>query len=298
VRTRRGFLAFLTAGAGLAAACGGAATGARPATDAAKEAASAARTLAAMYESALAHGTIDHAEAAAYRAHHLAHLTRLEPGRQAATAAEAAAQAAPAAAELGAAELAAPGTSAADVAAADADLAALLASVGACRALHAQSLGTPSIDTQPPALAVTAKSPDRSAVPALQSVLAAEEAVVFAFGALGPHVTAGRRAMAHAAFDLHRAQRDLLADAIAGRGASPAAAQASYTLPFAVTDAAAAIKLAALVESRLAAVCARAVAASTGDARTYAAWALRQAALRAQTWGAPTAAFPGLSLSA
>jgi hypothetical protein len=126
-------------------------------------------------------------------------------------------------------------------------------------------------------------------------MLSAENAVIFAFGALGPHLTGSQRASAHAAFDLHRNQRDVLTDAIAAHGASPQAAEASYQLPFAVGDAAGACRLAALIETRLTAVCAGAVSAASGNCRAYAAWALTQAALRAQTWGTPITAFPGLN---
>jgi hypothetical protein len=127
-------------------------------------------------------------------------------------------------------------------------------------------------------------------------MLSAEHAMVFAYGALGPHLTGSQCAAAHAAFDLHRGQRDVLMTAIGARGGSPRAAEASYDLPFRVTDATSACRLAALVENRLAAVCAQAVYASSrsGGDRTYVAWALAQAALRAQTWGAPVTAFPGL----
>jgi len=132
-------------------------------------------------------------------------------------------------------------------------------------------------------------------VDALQALLSAENAAIFAFGALGPHLTGGQLTSAHSAFDLHRNQRDVLTDAIAARGAAPQAAEASYRLPFAVGDAASACRLAALVETRLTAVCAEAVSAASGDCRAFAAWALTQAALRAQAWGTPIAAFPGLS---
>jgi hypothetical protein len=262
-----------------------------------------ARTLAGLYEAAVTHGSVDGAQASAYRDHHLAHAGRLTTGPDAATdttTTVAAAASSPTRASLAAAELSAGGTSAADIDAVSGPLAALLASIAACRALHAQALQTPALghaqnlgSSVMPTLAAN-KSDDPS-VSALQSMLSAENAVIFAFGALGPHLTGGQRASAHAAFDLHRNQRDVLTDAIAARGASPQAAEASYQLPFAVGDAAGACRLAALVETRLAAVCAEAVSVATGTCRTYAVWALAQAALRAQTWGTPITAFPGLS---
>jgi hypothetical protein len=213
--------------------------------------------------------------------------------------------------DLAADERTAPGTSAADVNRASGALAALLASIATCRALHAQALDplaaslgpsqagafadAASADTPPP-LGTAKASPTAP----LQAMLSAEYAMVFAYGALGPHLTGSQRTAAHAAFDVHRSQRDVLVTAIGARGSSPHAAEASYDLPFRVTDAASASRLAALVETRLAAVCAQAVSASsgTGGDRTYAAWALTQAALRAQAWGAPVTAFPGLDTDA
>jgi len=213
--------------------------------------------------------------------------------------------------ELAADERTAPGASMADVNRAPGDLAALLASIGTCRGLHAQSLDPMAVPLNPsqagaiaevtsavtpPPLSTAKTSPSEP----LQAMLSAEYAMVYAYGALGPHLTGSQRAAAHAAFDVHRNQRDALMSTIDARGNSPRAAEASYDLPFRVTDAPSASRLAALVETRLAAVCARAVSASPGSGgdRTYAAWALTQAALRAQTWGAPVTAFPGLDAEA
>lgn len=329
--TRRGFLAFLaaygTAGVGTLAGCTTKSTQSHSPDEALRaQAAASARTLAACYQAALGSGSaasanananVDHALAMLYRSHHLAHAQRLAgdaSGNAAPTTVAAAANASPAASanpatrkDLAADERTASGTSAADVNRASGAVAALLASIGTCRALHAQTLD-PLDHSQadaitdaassgtPPPLSTAKASPSAP----LQAVLSAEYAMVFAYGALGPHLTGSQRTAAHAAFDLHRGQRDILVSAIDARGSAPRAAEASYDLPFRVTDAASASRLAALVETRLAAVCAQAVSTSSGSGgdRTYAAWALTQAALRAQAWGAPVTAFPGLDADA
>ncbi len=267
--------------------------------------------LAGLYAAAIVHGSIDHAQAVTYRDHHLAHAGRLLTATSAGTAetataaatAVAAAIASPTRASLAAAEISAPGTSAAGISAVSGGLAALLASIAACRALHARSLGgtrDPGTAVAPALSVATTKSApktDASSVAALQTLLSAENAAIFAFGALGPHLTGSQCAAAHTAFDLHRNQRDVLMDAITERGAAPQAAEASYRLPFAVGDTASACRLAALIETRLTVVSAEVVSSvsTTGDCRAYAAWALTQAALRAQSWGTPITAFPGLS---
>lgn len=295
MRTRRGFLAFLAAGTGTLAGCAASSTR-QPSPDDAlsARAAASARTLAALYNAALDDGAVDRATAQSFRGHHLAHAQRLTTGSSSSPATEgaAAANANPTRTDLAAAERTANGTSATDVNAASGDLAALLASIAACRALHAQSLdpSTTAASADAPPLS-TAKAASSEA---LQTMLAAEQAVIYAYGALGPYLTGSQLAAAHAAFDLHRGRRDALVDAIGARGAAPQAAEASYDLPFRVTDTTSACRLAALVETRLAAVCAQAISASSGGDRTYSAWALTQASLSAQGWGAPVTAFPGL----
>lgn len=304
--TRRAFLAFLAASTGSLTGCAAKNTQSHSSDDALRaQTAASARMLAALYETALYEsaresGGVDQAVATLYRSHHLAHVQRLTNGSgDAATTAVAPAAntsptspAAPTCQGLAADERTASGTSAADVDRASGDLAMLLTSIGACRALHAQSLAPASNadSTEAPPLTTAKPSPSE----ALQALLSAEYAMIFAYGALGPHLTGSQSAAAHAAFDLHRGQRDVLVAAIGARGGSPLAAEASYDLPFRVTDTTSACRLAALVENRLAAVSAQSVSVSSGGDRTYAAWALTQAALRAQTWGTPVTAFPGL----
>jgi hypothetical protein len=78
-------------------------------------------------------------------------------------------------------------------------------------------------------------------------------------------------------------------------GGEPVAAAPAYALPFAVPDAAAAVRLAAMLEDRVAAVYADLVSAATADLRRDAAGALREAAVRAVRWSGGSVAFPGLA---
>ncbi|MFF4653466.1 ferritin-like domain-containing protein [Streptomyces sp. NPDC001380] len=131
----------------------------------------------------------------------------------------------------------------------------------------------------------------------MQAALAAEHAAVYGYGVVGAHLTGARLAAARAAYDAHRALRDTLHREIAARRGTPAAAAAGYELPFPVTGPASAVRLAVLLEERLAAVHADLVAAARGPLRRTAADALCGAAVRAARWRGPAApgpAFPGL----
>ncbi|MGH3322836.1 MAG: DUF4439 domain-containing protein, partial [Streptomyces sp.] len=85
---------------------------------------------------------------------------------------------------------------------------------------------------------------------------------------------------------LRREVRDL--------GGKPEAAAAAYALPFAVPDSAAAVRLAAELEDRLAGVYADLVRASEGTRRREAAGSLREAAVRSVRWRGSGVTFPGL----
>lgn len=97
------------------------------------------------------------------------------------------------------------------------------------------------------------------------------------------------------AYDAHRARRDALVRTVRDLGGKPAAAKAAYGLPFAVPDSAAAVRLAAELEDRVAAVYSDLVRASEGRLRREAAGALREAAVRAVRWRGTGVAFPGLA---
>ncbi|MER6153489.1 ferritin-like domain-containing protein [Streptomyces hirsutus] len=130
---------------------------------------------------------------------------------------------------------------------------------------------------------------------ALQAALAAEHAAVYGYGVVGGRIADDRRADARSAHDAHRARRDALVREVKDTGADPVAAAAGYALPFQVADPAAAVRLAAELENRVAGVYSDLVRASEGARRRAAAEALREAAVRAVRWSGESVAFPGLA---
>ncbi|MEV7076025.1 ferritin-like domain-containing protein [Streptomyces sp. NPDC093990] len=130
---------------------------------------------------------------------------------------------------------------------------------------------------------------------ALQKALAAEHAAVYGYGVVGGRIGEERRTEARAAYDAHRARRDALARAVRDLGGTPVAAAAAYALPFPVPDSAAAVRLAAALEDRVAGVYSDVVRATAGGRRSTAAGALREAAVRAVRWRGESVAFPGLA---
>ncbi|WP_236239717.1 ferritin-like domain-containing protein [Streptomyces sp. CC228A] len=134
-----------------------------------------------------------------------------------------------------------------------------------------------------------------SPLEAAQAALAAEHAAVYGYGVVGARLGGDRQAEAAAAHAAHRARRDALGRTVRDLGGTPAAAAAAYALPFPVADGDAAVRLAAELEERVAAVYADLVRASGGAARRDAAGALREAAVRAVRWRGSGVAFPGLA---
>jgi hypothetical protein len=130
---------------------------------------------------------------------------------------------------------------------------------------------------------------------ALQAALAAEHAAVYGYGVVGGRIREERRAEVRAAYDAHRARRDALAREVRDLGGEPVAAAAGYALPFPVTDAESAGRLAAELEDRVAGVYSDLVRAAEGQRRGTAAAALREAAVRAVRWRGGSVAFPGLA---
>ncbi|MFJ9246942.1 ferritin-like domain-containing protein [Streptomyces sp. NPDC101776] len=130
---------------------------------------------------------------------------------------------------------------------------------------------------------------------ALQAALAAEHAAVYGYGVVGGRIREGRRTEAKAAYDAHRARRDALVREVRDLGGKPVAASAGYALPFPVPDSAAAVRLAAELEDRVAGVYSDLVRASTDGVRGTATEALREAAVRAVRWRGGSVPFPGLA---
>ncbi|MGW7266927.1 ferritin-like domain-containing protein [Streptomyces sp. NPDC054842] len=130
---------------------------------------------------------------------------------------------------------------------------------------------------------------------ALQAALGAEHAAVYGYGVVGGRISGERRDEARAAYDAHRARRDELERLVRDLDGRPVAAAAAYALPFAVPDSAAAVRLAAELEDRVAGVYGDLVRAAEGARRRTAADALREAAVRAVRWRGESVAFPGLA---
>ncbi|KQX14272.1 hypothetical protein ASC82_10360 [Streptomyces sp. Root431] len=134
-----------------------------------------------------------------------------------------------------------------------------------------------------------------SALDAAQAALAAEHAAVYGYGVVGGRIGTERRAEATAAYEAHRARRDALRRTVRDLGGAPAVAAAAYELPFRVADAAGAVRLAAVLEDRVAGVYSDLVRAAEGPLRRDAAAALREAAVRAVRWRGSGVTFPGLA---
>src|SRR4051812_13431074 len=93
---------------------------------------------------------------------------------------------------------------------------------------------------------------DSELLTAAQAALRAEHAAVYGYGVVGGRVREGRRAEARAAYDAHRARRDGLRRTVRGLGATPEESAGAYALPFPVPDPAAAARLAADIEDKVA----------------------------------------------
>ena len=194
-------------------------------------------------------------------------------------------------AALAAAELATARGRGADLLAASPALARLIASVAAAGAQHAVLLG----GGLPTAVPLPVTGPlTASALTALQAALAAEEAAVYGYGVIGAQLSGGSRDRAAASMAEHQARERLLQQRISAAAATPAVAAPGYELPFPVDGQASAVRLAALLEDRLAAVYANGVQATSGPLRGALASALQRSALDALAWGGAGSAFPGL----
>ena len=121
----------------------------------------------------------------------------------------------------------------------------------------------------------------------MQSALAAEHAAVYGYGVVGARLRGKKQDDARSALSAHRLRRDGLRRTVQGLGGQPVAAEPAYRLPFPVPDEAAAMRLAAELEQRVAAVYADLVQATSGELRSDAARAVRDANARAARWGGP-----------
>lgn len=123
----------------------------------------------------------------------------------------------------------------------------------------------------------------------LNDAVAGENAAIYAYGVLGPHLTGAARSLASQAELAHRNLRDSMLEKLT----SPPAAQANYALPFAVNSFSSAIALAVHVEEACAALWRSVIVASEPSARDQPLTELTSAALRGAAFRRAGGAWPG-----
>lgn len=138
-----------------------------------------------------------------------------------------------------------------------------------------------TMDVTNAAPSASAVSPD---IEALSAALHGEHAAIFGYGALGAHLDGDGQSTARACESVHRDRRDAISLLVAGAGGTPAPAAAAYALPFPVTDAASAMKLAVALEEGAAGAWRTALGGTTGDNRKVALDALTGCAIQAARW--------------
>jgi hypothetical protein len=124
---------------------------------------------------------------------------------------------------------------------------------------------------------------------ALADAIAGEDAAIFAYGVLGPHLTGANLALAQQAELDHRNLRDQVTETMP----SPPNASVVYDLPFPVTDASSALAAAVVVEERLSMLWRAAVVAAVGGGRQTALTALTAGAIRTSAFRRAAGAYPG-----
>lgn len=133
-----------------------------------------------------------------------------------------------------------------------------------------------------------------SGVAALQGALAAEHAAVYGYGMVGAMLSGAAQSDARADWLAHQVARDNLDAMLTRLGTTPVAASPAYQLPFAVTSANEAKRLAAALEDGVTRAYLAMVAVSDPALRSFAARAMQTSANRAVAWSGTTVAFPGM----
>lgn len=133
-----------------------------------------------------------------------------------------------------------------------------------------------------------------SAITALQNALAAEHAAVYGYGVVGAMLSGADQATARTDWIAHQEARDTLEAMLGKLGATPVAASPAYRLPFPVTDAATARKLAVFLEDGVTRAYLAVVAVPDRTLRSFGALAMQPPAKRAAAWRGSTIAFPGM----
>lgn len=136
-----------------------------------------------------------------------------------------------------------------------------------------------------------------SRVEALQTVLAAEHAAVYVYGALGAQTSRTAQPTLYAALQgayvVHRDRRDLLVADLHALDASPVPAAPAYELPAELGTVDAVTARARDLESGCATSYAFLVGSSTAEQRRWAVEALTDAAVRGLAFGAEPEVLPG-----
>jgi hypothetical protein len=133
-----------------------------------------------------------------------------------------------------------------------------------------------------------------AAIAALQGALAAEQAAVYGYGVVGAMLVGTAQSDAYTDWIAHQNARDTLVAMLTKLGATPVAASPAYQLPFAVTNATSAKKLAVFLENGVTRAYLAVVAVSNRDLRAFGAQAMQTSANRAVAWSGTTVAFPGM----
>ena len=131
-------------------------------------------------------------------------------------------------------------------------------------------------------------------IAAMQAALAAEHAAVYGYGVTGAMLTGSARSVAYTDWRAHEIARDTLAAMIVKLGVTPVAASPAYKLPFTVTGASSARRLAAVLEEGVTRAYLGLVAVNDPTLRTFGAHAMQAPATRAAAWRGSTVAFPGM----
>jgi Domain of unknown function (DUF4439) len=129
---------------------------------------------------------------------------------------------------------------------------------------------------------------------AARTALQAEYAAAYGYGVVGAHTRGAAQAQASRALDWHQQQQTDLRTTLSAQGAEVPPPEPAYVLPFPVTGATSAARLAVSLEDGTAAAYADLVGATESGARQAASLALAQCAVRAAQWRGSSVPFPGL----
>lgn len=121
-------------------------------------------------------------------------------------------------------------------------------------------------------------------VEALQAALAAEHAAIYGYGVAGARLSGEAQNTARQAEMQHRDRRDELTQRIEAAGGELVGAEPAYALPFGVSDAASAMRLAAALEEGTAGAWRAALGQTADDDRRLALDAYVSCAVMATRW--------------